>query len=72
MTKQEIFELFGQNITKLRKQNNMSLEELSEKTNISIKYLSCIENATARRIRFDHIIFISKALNVAIHNLFEK
>ena len=41
------FAIIGENIRRLRKENNYTQESFAEKLRISVKHVSCIENAEA-------------------------
>lgn len=57
----------GENICKYRKIQNVSLKELSEKTNINISTLSKIENnKKSKGPSLNNMVAISNALNVPI------
>ena len=59
------------NIKKLRKINNLTIEELSQKTGINTCFLIKIEQAKAKRIFISHIDAFCKCFNVEINELFE-
>jgi len=59
------------NIQKLRKINNLTIEELSQKTGINSGFLIKIEQAKAKRIFISHIDAFCKCFNVEISELFE-
>ncbi len=61
----------GKNIRKLREINNLSIEELSQKTSINADFLLKIEQAKAKRIFLSHINSFCKCFNVGIKELFE-
>lgn len=61
----------GKNIKKLRKSNNMTLQELSEKTNLSIGFLSQFERGLTS-IALDSLEDIAKALEVDISHFIVK
>lgn len=61
----------GKNIRKLREINNLSIEELSQKTSINADFLLKIEKAKAKRIFLSHINSFCKCFNVGIKELFE-
>lgn len=59
------------NIKKIRKQKNMSQEELANKVGISRSYLSKIENDTMNKSVTLHILIeIVRALEVQPHEIF--
>ena len=59
------------NIKKLRNINNLTIEELSQKTGINTYFLIKIEQAKAKRIFISHIDTFCKCFNVGINELFE-
>ena len=59
------------NIKKFREMNNMTIEELSQKTGINSGFLIKIEQAKAKRIFITHIDTFCKCFNVGIKELFE-
>ena len=59
------------NIKKLRKINNLTIEELSQKTGINTCFLIKIEQAKAKRIFISHIDTFCKCFHVEISELFE-
>lgn len=74
MTEEEIlekFKIFGENVRKYRLQKNLTIKELSEKTDITEKYLNRIENGIAKRLNVSHIFDIAHALGVFPHELCE-
>ena len=69
--KQDFVKL-GLHIQNLRKERNITLQELSEKTGIRVKYLQKIENGIAFGILIDrHLLKIAIALNVHFYQLFD-
>ena len=56
-------EIIGFNIKKIRKQNNLTQEQLSELVGINVKYLSGIERGK-KNPTLDIILKITDALNV--------
>lgn len=61
----------GNKIRKLRKNNNFTLKELSERSGLSVSFISDIENG--RRIpRLENLDKLSKALNVDISYLIDR
>ncbi len=64
MNKQEIFKIFGENLQRKREGRNISLQELSNKTKINIRYLKRIENGTAVGLLVSHVFILSQALNI--------
>ena len=69
MKHRDIIKEYGNNIKRIRKFSNITLEELSEKSNINIEYLKKIENGTAdnKVALYNHII--ADALNIAPNDL---
>ena len=63
-------EYLGKNIRYFRKLNNLSIEKLAEKSNLSTKYLSTVELGQ-NNISFDNIISICNALEIEPYNLLE-
>ncbi|MBO7673099.1 helix-turn-helix transcriptional regulator [bacterium] len=70
MSAEEKIKLMCKNIAQLRKNRNITLEELSKATGISVKYLNRIENNSAKRIRIIYVIYIAKALKITLEELF--
>ncbi len=68
----EIYQVVGKNIKKFRVKENLKLEELSLKTNISTKKLKLIEDDSNYKISINDLYKISKALNVNIKEFFPK
>ena len=60
--------MLGNNIRKIRKIRKISINELSAETNISLSYLSAIENNKANPT-LDKIENIAKVLNVSTDKL---
>ncbi len=60
---------FGKNIRNFRKKQNLTLEELADKSNLNFKYLSGVERGVYN-ISFDNIIKIAEALSIKPHLLF--
>ena len=54
----------GENIFKIRESKNLTLAELSARTEIKESFLKRIENGTAKRISVSHIYDISDGLGV--------
>lgn len=57
------------NLVKLRKKNDMTLQRLSEKSGVSIGYLSGLENETETNPSYKILKKLSTALNVEIVEL---
>ena len=53
-------------IKNCRKQRNMTLTDLSEKTGISAGYLSHLENGSRKNPSYDTLVKISNALDLDI------
>lgn len=70
MTKKKILISFGDKVRELRKENEMSQEELSFKADLHRTYIGMIERAE-KNITLTNIEKIAKALNVDITKLFE-
>ena len=63
-------ELFGKNIRKYRKLQNISQEELAFRSNLHRTYISDIERGQ-RNVPLDNIDKLAKALNIKITKLLE-
>ncbi|OGG13320.1 transcriptional regulator [Candidatus Gottesmanbacteria bacterium RIFCSPHIGHO2_01_FULL_39_10] len=63
-------ELFGKNIRKYRKLQNISQEELAFRSNLHRTYISDIERGQ-RNVSLDNIDKLAKALNIKITKLLE-
>ncbi|CAI3194832.1 helix-turn-helix transcriptional regulator [Clostridium neonatale] len=61
----------GDKLRVLRKQNNLTLKELSEKTNLSISFISDIENKR-RNPSIDNLKLLANALNVSVSDLLDE
>lgn len=59
------------NIKKLKKINNLTIKELSQKTGINTLFLIKIEQAKSQRIFISYIDTFCKCFNVGIKELFE-
>lgn len=57
-------------LRKLRKENNLTLKELSEKSGISVSFISDIENFR-RNPSIETLEALSKALNVSVSTFFD-
>lgn len=67
-----VFKLLGMHIKRLREERNISLQELSEKTNIRKEYLNRIENGNAYSIKLNtHLVKIAKVMNVKLSDLID-
>lgn len=70
MESREILIKFGQSVRQLRKEKNLSQEELSFKADLHRTYIGMIERAE-KNITLVNIEKIAKALNVEIKELLE-
>ncbi|MDP2235502.1 MAG: helix-turn-helix transcriptional regulator [Bacteroidales bacterium] len=68
MERREILIKFGQRVRKLRKEKNLSQEELSFKADLHRTYIGMIERAE-KNITLVNIEKIANALNVDINQL---
>ncbi len=71
LTREQFLKKLGKNITNLRKQQNLSIKELSLKSNISAKYILKIENGEAVRVTPKHIFYLKLALDVSFKDIFK-
>lgn len=69
MENKEVLVKFGQRVRELRKEKNLSQEELSFKANLHRTYIGMIERAE-KNITLVNIEKIAKALNVELKELF--
>lgn len=60
----------GHNISRERKQQNMTQEQLAEFSNLTVNYLSKIERGIAKKVSAESLYRIAKALNVSMESLF--
>lgn len=60
----------GNKLKELRKQNKLTLKELSQKTNISISFISDIENKR-RNPSIDNLKILASALDVPVNYFFD-
>ena len=65
----EVLKRFGNKIRELRKEKNLSQEELAEKANLHRTYIGMIERAE-KNITLINIEKLAKALNINIKDLF--
>lgn len=70
MQKEQILLLFGHNVQKYRKAQNISQEKLAELAGVHRTYIGMIERAE-KNITLCNIEKIAKALNVTISQLLE-
>jgi transcriptional regulator with XRE-family HTH domain len=71
MERRNILNIFGQRVRQLRKEKNLSQEELSFKADLHRTYIGMIERAE-KNITLINIEKIAKALNVEIKELFNE
>ena len=71
MEEREILLKFGQRVRELRKEKNLSQEELSYKADLHRTYIGMIERAE-KNITLINIEKIAKALDVEIKELFNE
>jgi len=71
MNNKEILIKFGEKVRALRKERNLSQEELSFKANLHRTYIGMIERAE-KNITLINIEKIASALNVEIKELFDE
>ena len=71
MDRDELHIKFGKTIHKLRKKQKMTLEELSELTDIKAHYLVKIENGTAKRLNAGHIFIFARAFKIEPYEIFK-
>jgi transcriptional regulator with XRE-family HTH domain len=69
MDNKEILIKFGKRVRQIRKENNLSQEELSFRANLHRTYIGMIERAE-KNITLVNIEKIAKALNVELKELF--
>ena len=65
----EIFIKFGQNIQQLRKERNMTIQELSKLTGIRTQYLRKIESGKAYGMGAECIFIFADAFNIKPHEV---
>ena len=64
--------LLAKLVKKLRKERNLTLKDLAEKSGIRIKYLEKIENGTAIRVSiFKHLLKLAIAFEVKLSDMFD-
>ena len=71
MKRREILIKFGQRVREIRKEKNLSQEELSFKADLHRTYIGMIERAE-KNITLINIEKIAKALNVNLKELFDE
>lgn len=62
---------FGDVIRELRKERNLSQEELADKADVHRTYIGMIERGE-KNITLENIQKLAKALNVSLKSIFEK
>ncbi len=62
---------FGEVIRELRKERNLSQEELADKADVHRTYIGMIERGE-KNITIENIQKLAKALNVSLKSIFEK
>jgi len=66
----DVRNLFGQRVRYIRRLRNMTQAQLAERVDLSINYISQIENGGASP-GFDTIVKIATGLHVAVRDLFD-
>lgn len=64
--------ILGRNISRERKQQNMTQEQLAEFSDLTVNYLSKIERGIAKKVSAESLYRIAQALNVSIESFFSK
>lgn len=65
------YQVFSNNVKNIRKQNNLTQEELAELADLSISYVKQIESCKDfKNLTLTTMLKLSKALNTTINNLF--
>ena len=68
----DICKTIGQTIKKYRKQKNLTQEQLADKINISISYLTKIEAVNCDQpFSLEVLLDIAEGLDISIHDLLE-
>ena len=68
----DIYKMIGQTIKKYRKQKNLTQEQLADKINISISYLTKIEAVNCDQpFSLEVLLDIAERLDISIHDLLE-
>lgn len=68
----DIYKTIGQTIKKYRKQKNLTQEQLADKINISISYLTKIEAVNCDQpFSLEVLLDIAEGLDISIHDLLE-
>ena len=69
----EQYLIFSENIKIIRKNKNLTQEELAEISDLSISYVKQIESCKGyKNITLTTMLKISKALDISINDLFKK
>lgn len=71
-TYDERMDIIGQNLRVYRKAKKISIESLSEKSNISVSTISHLENCRADNISIKALISLSDALEIDLESLISK
>ena len=71
-TKDDIYNIIGQNIKRYRKLNNMTQRELAYKAVVSENLIAKLESKTHQTISIDTLDIIASALDIDITLLLEK
>lgn len=67
----EQYQVFSNNVKNIRKEKNLTQEELAELADLSISYVKQIESCKDfKNLTLTTMLKISKALNTTINNLF--
>lgn len=66
----DVLILFGKNLKKLRKKNNLSQEDLADKSGLHRTYIGMVERGE-KNITLINILKIAKALNVDIKEIMD-
>lgn len=64
--------ILGRNISRERKQQNMTQEQLAEFSDLTVNYLSKIERGIAKKVSAESLYRIAQALNVSMESFFSK
>lgn len=67
----KIFINLGKTVKSLREEKGLSLNELSEKSGINIRYLKTIEQGNATGVSIQKVICIAESLGLKPHYLLE-
>lgn len=67
----EQYQVFSNNVKNIRKEKNLTQEELAELADLSISYVKQIESCKDfKNLTLTTMLKLSKALNTTINNLF--